>query len=126
MPRPGTQATYDYLGGVTDKRLFPFDAWRRCMSHALRVQARGRGMYHDPAGEQELRLAIARYVGFSRAVACQWQDVIVTQGAQQALDLTARVMVGQGDVVAVEDPGYPPARAALSGIRRTRGPGAGG
>ncbi|MFC5525385.1 PLP-dependent aminotransferase family protein [Rhodanobacter ginsengisoli] len=113
MPLPGTELPRDYLGGVTDKRLFAFDAWRRCMGHALRTQARGRGIYRDPGGEQELRLAIARYVGFSRAVACQWQDVIVTQGAQQALDIIARVMIERGDTVAVEDPGYPPARSSL-------------
>lgn len=113
MPPPGSNPTIDYLGGVTDKTLFPFDTWRQCVAQALRVQARGRGSYRDPAGEQELRLAIARYIGFSRAVACQWQQVIVTQGAQQAIDLTARVMVTPGDTVAVEDPGYPPARASL-------------
>ncbi|KND59731.1 Transcriptional regulator, GntR family domain / Aspartate aminotransferase [Candidatus Burkholderia verschuerenii] len=45
---------------------------------------------------------------------CNWQDVIVTQGAQQALDLLARVVVQPGDVVAVEEPGYPPARALFA------------
>ncbi|WP_109124415.1 PLP-dependent aminotransferase family protein [Dyella sp. C11] len=113
MPKAGERLRYDYLGGVTDKSLFHADAWRKCVAHALRAQARGRGMYRDPAGEQELRLAIARYVGFSRGVACQWQDVIVTQGAQQAVDLAARVMVDRGDTVAVEEPGYPPARSSM-------------
>ncbi|WP_143137122.1 PLP-dependent aminotransferase family protein, partial [Burkholderia ubonensis] len=56
---------------------------------------------------------------FSRAVACNWQDVIVTQGAQQALDVLARVVVRPGDVVAVEDPGYPPARAAFASLGAT-------
>jgi GntR family transcriptional regulator/MocR family aminotransferase len=113
MPRPGERLRYDYLGGVTDKSLFHADVWRKCVAHALRTQARGRGIYRDPAGEQELRLAIARYVGFSRGVACNWQDVIVTQGAQQAIDLSARVMVDRGDTVAVEEPGYPPARSSM-------------
>ncbi len=126
MPRPGTQLTYDYLGGVTDRALFRADLWRRCIHHALRIQARGRGMYRDPGGEQELRVAIARYVGFSRGVACNWQDVMVTQGAQQALDLTARVMVSPGDTVAVEEPGYPPARASSAGAGRERRAGSGG
>ncbi|WP_415494010.1 GntR family transcriptional regulator, partial [Burkholderia ubonensis] len=84
MPEPLPALGFDFRGGVTDKTLFPFDAWRRCLHHALRLQARGPGQYHDPAGDQQLRLAIARYVAFSRAVACNWQDVIVTQGAQQA------------------------------------------
>ena len=113
MPAHDVRHRYDFLGGVTDKSLFHADAWRRCVAHALRVQARGRGIYREPAGEQELRLSIARYVGFSRGVVCNWQDVIVTQGAQQAIDLAARVMVDHGDVVAVEDPGYPPARSSM-------------
>ncbi|TCW85007.1 DNA-binding protein [Burkholderia sp. SRS-46] len=119
MPGPLPGPGFDFRGGVTDKALFPFDAWRRCLHHALRLQARGPGQYHEPAGDQQLRLAIARYVAFSRAVACNWQDVIVTQGAQQALDVLARVVVRPGDVVAVEDPGYPPARAAFASLGAT-------
>ena len=45
--------------------------------------------------------------------------MLVTQGAQQALDLIARVVVRPGDVVAVEDPGYPPARAAFASLGAT-------
>jgi GntR family transcriptional regulator/MocR family aminotransferase len=114
MPELRAALPFDFRGGVTDKTQFPFDAWRRCINHALRVQARSRGEYREPGGEQELRLAISRYVAFSRAVLCNWQDVIVTQGAQQALDLLARVVVKPGDIVAMEDPGYPPARALFA------------
>ncbi|WP_250526821.1 PLP-dependent aminotransferase family protein [Caballeronia sp. GAWG2-1] len=121
MPMPPADITLDcdFKGGVTDKTLFPFDAWRRCVNQALRTQARtggGVASYRDPAGEQELRLGIARYLAFSRAVVCNWQDVLVTQGAQQALDLLARVVVQPGDVVAMEEPGYPPARAIFSAL----------
>lgn len=114
QPTPGTP--YDFIGGVTDKSHFPFDVWRRCVNHALRVQSRGRGTYRDAAGEQELRLAISRYLAFNRAVASNWEDVIVTQGAQHALDLIARVTLRPGDVAVIEDPGYPPARACLSAV----------
>src|SRR5207245_632298 len=103
-----------FVGGTTDKSLFPFDVWRRCVNHALRAQARGRGIYHDAAGEPELRLAISRYLAFNRAVASNWEDVIVTQGAQHALDLLARITLRSGDVAALEDPGYTPARACFT------------
>lgn len=113
LPRSDRRLRVDFMGGVTDKSRFPFDVWRRCVNQALRAQARGVGAYREAAGEQELRLAISRYLAFSRAVASNWEDVIVTQGAQHALDLMARVVLRPGDVAAIEDPGYPPARACL-------------
>ncbi|HEX7911190.1 MAG TPA: PLP-dependent aminotransferase family protein [Paraburkholderia sp.] len=113
MPRPTVSSPQDFIGGAIEKSLFPFDVWRRCVNHALRAQARGPGTYRDPAGEQELRLAISRYLAFNRAVASNWEDVIVTQGAQNALDLLARITLRPGDVAAIEDPGYPPAHACL-------------
>ncbi len=116
LPRLGTTLPLDFLGGVTDKSNFPATAWRRCINHALRTQLQGRGSYRNPAGEQELRLAISRYLAFNRAVVSNWQDVIITQGAQQALDLIARVVIKAGDVVAMEDPGYSPARACFTAL----------
>jgi GntR family transcriptional regulator/MocR family aminotransferase len=46
----------------------------------------------------------------SRSVKAGADDVLVTQGAQQALDLIGRVLIESGDVVAMEEPGYPQAR----------------
>lgn len=113
---PATPPAYDFSSGATDKSLFPFDQWRRCIHHALRVQARGRSPYHDPAGEQDLRVAVSRYLAVSRAVPSAWQDVVMTQGAQQAINLLARAALRPGDVVAMEDPGYPRARAIFSAL----------
>ncbi len=119
MPRAEAHIVCDFLGGVTDKTRFPFDVWRRCITDALRVQARGAGAYRDAAGEQGLRLAISRYLAFSRAVPSNWEDVIVTQGAQHALDLLARVTIKPRDIVAIEDPCYPPARAIFTALGAT-------
>ena len=57
-----------------------------------------------------LRAAIARHTGVSRAVRADAEDVIVTEGAQQAFDLIGRVLIAEGTPVAMEDPGYPYAR----------------
>jgi GntR family transcriptional regulator/MocR family aminotransferase len=64
-------------------------------------------------GHQPLRKAIADYVGAARGVRCDAGQVIVTSGAQQALDLTARILLDPGDRVWVEDPCYPGARSTL-------------
>src|SRR6202007_2496977 len=84
-------------------------------SRVLRAYSKTRVSYGDPHGRPALREAIARYVSLARAVACQADDITVTAGAQQAFDLLARILVTPGrTVVAVENPGYPPMRAALA------------
>ncbi|MGO4004231.1 MocR-like pyridoxine biosynthesis transcription factor PdxR [Pseudomonas fluorescens] len=101
---------YDFIGGATTKGLFPQDEWRRCTAFALRQMAGSKGFYSEPAGLPALRSAIAGHIAFSRGVVCEDTDVVVCNGAQQALDLIARVLIEPGCRVAMEDPGYPPAR----------------
>ncbi|ALI03768.1 PLP-dependent aminotransferase family protein [Pseudomonas sp. FW306-02-F02-AA] len=101
---------YEFIGGATSKGLFPQDDWRRCTAHALRQIAGSKGFYSEPEGLPTLRNAIARHIAFSRGVNCQDDDVVVCNGAQQALDLISRVLTEPGSLVAMEDPGYPPAR----------------
>ncbi|MGH3717211.1 MAG: PLP-dependent aminotransferase family protein, partial [Micromonosporaceae bacterium] len=111
-PRPA----YDFGVGVPDGSLFPLPTWRRLVSAALRGSVVRTAGYGDPAGHPELREAIARYVGVSRAVRAGADDVLVTHGAQQALDLVGRVLIAPGDRVAVEQPGYPPARQLFGSL----------
>ncbi|MBZ2198255.1 MocR-like pyridoxine biosynthesis transcription factor PdxR [Occultella gossypii] len=110
MPPAGSNPRFDFSVGMPDGELFPLATWRRLLSRELRVTNLDLGRYAAPSGVRPLRAAIARHVGASRAVRATADDVMVTNGAQQALDLIGRVMVGPGDVVAVEEPGYPPAR----------------
>ncbi|WP_433331043.1 PLP-dependent aminotransferase family protein [Spirillospora sp. CA-294931] len=101
---------YDFRVGTPDASLFPLATWRRLVAAELRVATIRSADYGDPAGHPGLREAIARYTGISRAVRARADDVLVTNGAQQALDLVGRVMIDPGDIVAMEEPGYPPAR----------------
>jgi GntR family transcriptional regulator/MocR family aminotransferase len=102
-----TTSAYDFSVGVPDARLFPAAAWRRLLASEWRSPLAQHARYASPDGHSELRDAIARHLGLSRAVVADANDVIVTQGAQQAFDLIGRVLIGVGTCVAVEDPGYP-------------------
>jgi GntR family transcriptional regulator/MocR family aminotransferase len=73
--------------------------------------------YGDPQGARPLREAIATYLRAARAVRCDPDQVVVTAGAQQAIDLVLRVLLEPGDAVWVEDPCYPALRAALAAAR---------
>ncbi|SFC52748.1 GntR family transcriptional regulator / MocR family aminotransferase [Nocardioides terrae] len=105
---------YDFRVGIPDPSLFPFDTWRRILTAEFRMGGHSPGAYAGPAGLPRLREAIARSVAYGRGVLVEPDEVVVTSGAQQALDLVARVLVEPGDVVAVEDPGYAFARDLLA------------
>lgn len=116
MPRqpPAVPWRFDFRVGLPDKGPFPFPIWRRLSARALRALSKAPAAYAAAEGRAELREAIAHHVSFARAVACRAEDVVVTAGAQQGFDLIARILVTPGrTVVAVEDPGYPPLRAAF-------------
>ncbi|GIL27554.1 GntR family transcriptional regulator [Actinocatenispora comari] len=116
-PAPdASPATYDFRVGVPDPDLFPLATWRRLVAAELRATTLRRPPYTESAGLPALRAAIARHLALSRSVRAGADDVVVTQGAQQAIDLLGRVLVEPGDRVAVEDPGYLPARQALRAL----------
>jgi GntR family transcriptional regulator/MocR family aminotransferase len=104
---------FDFRPGVADVRSFPFETWRANLSRHLRAGAVGRGTHIDAAGHPGLRAALARHVAVSRGVRATPEDVFVTSGSQQAVDLITRVLVEPGEPVAVEDPGYLPVLRAL-------------
>ena len=103
-------AQFDFRTGLPDASLFPHETWRRLVVRALRSEAVAGGVYSEPAGYRDLREAIARHIGVSRGVQVSADDVTITSGAQQSLDLVARALLSPGDRVAVEDPGYHPPR----------------
>jgi GntR family transcriptional regulator / MocR family aminotransferase len=64
-------------------------------------------------GYLPIRQAIATHIGMTRGVHCSPEQIILTTGAQGALDLVARVLLDPGDAAWVEDPRYSGARGAL-------------
>jgi GntR family transcriptional regulator / MocR family aminotransferase len=110
----GPVPAYQFKTGMPDAASFPFAVLRRLHTRALQAAAREPARYPEAQGLLALRAAIASHVSSSRAVACTPDDVVITAGAQQAFDLIARVLVTPGrTLAAVENPGYPPLRAAL-------------
>jgi GntR family transcriptional regulator/MocR family aminotransferase len=103
--------------GVPDTESFPFHIWRRLLARALRALGKAPAAYVEAQGRPLLREAIANHVSFARAVACRADDVVVTAGTQQAFDLLAKILVTAGrTTVVLEDPGYPPLRAAFAAV----------
>jgi GntR family transcriptional regulator/MocR family aminotransferase len=119
--QPAQRLVYDlpmpernFRTGVPEHRFFEHEIWRRLTSRALRAAGPVGFKYGQAQGLPALREAIAGHVAFVRAVVCQPDDLVITNGAQEGFDLLARLLVTPGVTqVAVEDPGYPPLRAAF-------------
>ncbi|HUI80751.1 MAG TPA: PLP-dependent aminotransferase family protein [Bryobacteraceae bacterium] len=93
---------------------FPFRIWSDLVTrHARRVHASSMN-YSDPLGSEEFREVIAAYLRTARAVRCQASQIMVVNGSQHALDLSARVLLDPGSPVWVEEPGYEFLRHALT------------
>lgn len=107
-------AAADLFGvGQPDVALFPYETWARLITRHARHHSRTHSYYQKVLGYLPLREAIAAHIGVTRGVHCSRDQIMLTTGAQGALDLTARVLLDPGDAAWVEDPGYGGARGAL-------------
>jgi len=91
---------------------FPYEIWARLIARRARRSLSAVAYYQPPAGHHPLREAIATQLGISRGVRCTPEQIILTTGAQGALDLVVRTLLNGGEAAWVEDPGYFGARGA--------------
>lgn len=85
---------------------FPFKTWASLVArHSRNPQLRALHQV-NPLGSERFRKQICAYLRTARAVICDPGQIMVVSGSQQALDLTARVLLDPGSPVWVEDPGY--------------------
>ena len=92
---------------------FPFQAWSSLLLRHARNPHRSLLKYGDPMGWRPFREAVAGYLRTARAVRCEADQVLVVSGSQQALEVSARVLLEPGSRVWVEEPGYVGARDVL-------------
>ena len=85
---------------------FPFQIWTALTArHWRNVHARSLH-FSDPMGSEDFRETIAGYLRTVRAVNCEPRQIMIVSGSQQALEISARVLLDAGDSVWIEEPGY--------------------
>src|SRR6202047_1694386 len=92
---------------------FPIGVWSKLVARHARRPPRGIMAYGDAMGYLPFREAIAEYLGAARGVRCESSQIVVTTGSQQALQISAQVLLDPKDRVWIEEPGYPGARQAF-------------
>ncbi len=86
--------------------LFPTTLWTQITARRLRRASTSLLLGCGPMGYRPLQDAVCAYLSASRGLKCRPEQVAITSGTQEALDLTARLFLNPGDRVCMEDPGY--------------------
>lgn len=92
-------------GGIPNPDLFDREGLQIAMDNVLSSGWKDAFQYGLSEGSPELRGAICQLLA-ERAITCDVDDVVVTSGSQQSLDILARTLINPGDIVVVERPTY--------------------
>jgi 2-aminoadipate transaminase len=94
-----------FAGGLPAPEVFPTERFREACNRVLEKQARLALQYGATEGYEPLREMIARHTS-RYGVKAKPENVLLTSGSQQALDLIGKLMINPGDRVLVEAPTY--------------------
>lgn len=108
-----------FMPGVPDVTEFPHRKFGRIFSALWRKPAPELLTYSYGGGLPALREVLAEHLGLTRSVDCDPEQIIITEGSHQAIDLATRMLGASGDIAWIENPGYWGARTVLSanGVR---------
>ena len=94
-----------FAGGIPDPHLFPVTRMRALYDQVL-AEAGGQALqYSVSEGLPSLRRWIAARMG-AMGVPCTEDNIVITAGSQQALDLLGKLLLSRGDTVLVQRPTY--------------------
>ena len=94
-----------FAGGYPDATLFPIEELRQITAELLTRRSAGALQYTASEGLPQLRSLVAERLS-ADGMPCTAEDVLITQGGQQGLDLTAKLFVDAGDVIVTERPTF--------------------
>jgi GntR family transcriptional regulator/MocR family aminotransferase len=92
---------------------FPLQVWSSLVARHCRNMGGRSFHYGDQMGSKAFRETIATYLRTARSLHCEAQQIMIVSGSQQALEISARVLLDPGSHVWVEEPGYRLARDVL-------------
>lgn len=103
------EAEYQFSKSLIDPSLLPNRYWGELMRDLLDQYPRLLGTYSTIQGDLELRSALASHLTKKERFYLSADEVLITSGAQQAIDVISRTLVKPGDRVLMERPTYGPA-----------------
>ncbi len=110
---------YNFVGGHTDREAIPVQALIAAITRQMTEKGPELAKYHlegGPQGMLELREFVARKMERDRGMACDADQVLITSGSLQGLDLVNAALLSPGDTVIIEEHTY---GGMLSKVART-------
>jgi GntR family transcriptional regulator / MocR family aminotransferase len=93
---------------------FPLQIWSNLVARHCRTMDARSFHYGEQRGSKALRETIATYLRTARSLHCEADQIMIVSGSQQALELSARVLLDSGSRVWVEEPCYRLAREVFA------------
>ena len=94
--------------------LFPLEEFRSAINEILDLDGGKAFAYHESAGYSPLRKLLCDLSESHYRICCSQESLLVTSGAQQAMDLIAKVLIHPGDTIMAENPSYIGLRSVLA------------
>ncbi|GAA5237038.1 PLP-dependent aminotransferase family protein [Verticiella sediminum] len=95
-----------FMPGVPDVRQFPNRHFARLLARLWRSPEPALLTYANGGGDMRLREALAQHLRVARSVRCEPEQLLITEGVHQAIEMAVKMLVDPGETVWVEDPGY--------------------
>ncbi|MCI4436829.1 MAG: PLP-dependent aminotransferase family protein [Ignisphaera sp.] len=106
-----------FAGGLPDPQTFPVEEIAEIVSYVIKEYGASALQYGPTKGVTRYILELVDFLKRNRGIEASPEEVIVTVGSQQALDILARILIDPGDYVVVEEPTY---LATLNAFRPRR------
>jgi len=106
--------TISFAGGLPNPKFFPVVEMERATEKVFRQFGRQVMQYNNSEGDIDLLSWISERYRTHQNLEIPPENILITNGSQQGLDLLAKVFLDPGDKVLVEEPGYLGAIQSLS------------
>jgi 2-aminoadipate transaminase len=103
-----------FAGGLPNRQLFPVEEIKLAAQKVLDNQGRDVLQYSNSEGYLELRKLIAKRYLEKKNLKVPVENILITNGSQQGLDLLGKTLINDGDPLIIEEPGYLGAIQAFS------------
>ncbi len=103
-----------FAGGLPNRELFPIEEIRKATNKVFNLHGRDIFQYSNSEGYLKLREYISERYRQQKGLAVPVEDILITSGSQQGLDLLGKILLNDGDSLIIEEPGYLGAIQAFS------------